>query len=842
MYGAIGLMFKQLRLDSNADEIFMRLKNGVMNFLGGRTLIAAVLVFLTAAVITTAISLGLIPDRNQLAVEERNSVCKTVSLNAALAVSRNSRESTLEVLQLFKASRNDVLSAAIRKKDGRLWAEIGNHSRRWDLNSTQDSTEDEIRTQFLGAAQSWGHMEVVFSPLRKPGVWGYMQSTTFRLVTFVCVSCFVLYTIFLRRILRGMDPSQAVPTRVRSALNILAEGLLVLDQNERIMLANHAFEDILGIPSDDLQGRQISTLPWEGHAGQTEYFPWSFALKEGNPQSGTMLRLQTCNQDYRTFIVNAAPVRNHTNAILGVVVCLEDVTPLEQERNELNKTLMQLEASRKEISRQNEHLRILATLDPLTECLNRRSFFEQFETQYMASQLNEFPLSCIMVDIDHFKLINDRRGHATGDAVLKSMSATLRRLAEQNDLVCRYGGEEFCILLPDADLERAYFVAERFRNAVSELEFNGFRVTSSFGISSSLLGATTPQELLQQADKALYLAKNNGRNQCVRWDHADRFPAIEEAPKLHTVTSETMTIPFHSVSALLSTLTYRDPCTAEHSVRVADLCVLTGTGLIPATDVYVLEIAALLHDIGKVGIPDSILMKPSSLTPEERNIIDAHVQIGVNIVRSTFAHPDLAEAIMHHHAWYDGNPLRPDLPKGRNCSTLARILAVADAYDAMISTRVYRKARTPEEAFSELRQGAGTQFDPAIVETFIKKLSERTAFHEDETKKISYETAMNIGQTIENLAYALDTRQKPCLAILAGKLKFAAQIRDLTNIGDVAGRLEDAIAHDADLEELAQITQQLLDLCRTVQRAYIQPVIETSKIDMCVVERESSQN
>ena len=126
-------------------------------------------------------------------------------------------------------------------------------------------------------------------------------------------------------------------------------------------------------------------------------------------------------------------------------------------------------------------------------------------------------------------------------------------------------------------------------------------------------------------------------------------------------------VPYHAVSALLSTLTYRDPNTAEHSIRVADICVHLASGKMPATAVYLLETAALLHDIGKIGVPDAILLKPGPLSDDEWKVINAHERIGVEIIRFAFANEELVEMVMHHHAWYEGNPSRPDLIKGKDC-------------------------------------------------------------------------------------------------------------------------------------------------------------------------------
>lgn len=806
-----------------------------MKLLSAKTRVAFGLVCVTVCMVMTAMTLGLIPDRYLTAAGERFGACRTIGMYASAVVSRNNRDEAVELLQLFNASRRDVLSAGIRRKDGRLWVEAGDHAQHWNLPSSKESTDNQIKIPLVGARHNWGHLEVCFTPLKKSGLLGLFQSQSVQLVTFISVSCFFLYIFFLSRMLSGLDPSRAVPNRVRSALNVLAEGLLVIDQSERIMLANRALEEVLGVASLDLQGRQISTLPWEERSSPSELYPWSIALKDGNPQTGVILRLHTRGNECRTFVVNAAPVRNPSNAIMGVVVCLEDITPLERERNELKKTLNQLESSRDEIRRQNEELRILATLDPLTACLNRRSFFEQFEMQWTTSRRYDFPISCIMIDVDHFKLVNDKMGHAAGDDVLTCISSALRKTIRDCDAVCRYGGEEFCVMLPHVDIENAYLASERFRNAVKDLEFDGFQVTASFGVSSSTLGADNPQEMLQQADKSLYIAKRNGRNQSIRWDQAERYPAIEEAVITHTPLPETIgtsvSIPFHAVSALLSTLTYRDSSTAEHSIRVADLCVLMGSGKMSATEVYVLETAALLHDIGKVGVPDAILLKTGPLTEEEGKVINAHERIGVEIIRSAFACPELVETVMYHHAWYEGNPSRPELMMGKDCSLRARILTIADAFDTMITDRVYRKARTRDEAILELRRCAGTQFDPYLVEEFIEKISER---HEREPKsggQISYDTAVSIGQSIESLAYALDKCNGPSLALLAGRLKLTAEKRNLPRISETAERLEFAAGHDAELVELVQITQELLDLCRTVQRAYIKPLISTSKTE-----------
>jgi hypothetical protein len=227
--------------------------------------------------------------------------------------------------------------------------------------------------------------------------------------------------------------------------------------------------------------------------------------------------------------------------------------------------------------------------------------------------------------------------------------------------------------------------------------------------------------------------------------------------------------------------------------------------------------------VGKIGVPDAILLKPAALTDEERKVMIAHERIGMEILNATFAWEELTETVQHHHTWYDGNPRRSDLPRGKDCSLRARILAIADAYDTMVSGRVYRAGRSQEEAFTELRDRAGTQFDPALVEPFIEVIRARTTDDAPQPVGVSREAAFSIGRAIENLAFALDRQHSPTLAALAGRLKLSAAKQGLPELESLAGRLEEAAGNDEELAVVVSLTQELLDLCRTVHRAYLRP-------------------
>lgn len=259
--------------------------------------------------------------------------------------------------------------------------------------------------------------------------------------------------------------------------------------------------------------------------------------------------------------------------------------------------------------------------NPLTECLNRRSFFTCFEEQWARTVEGNLPISGIMVDIDFFKSINDDHGHAVGDDVLRGIAATLRDSVRLGDLVCRYGGEEFCVLLPHTDIETATTIGEKVRVAIAVTKFPHLSVTASLGISSNSLGAKEPHELLDQADKCLYVAKRNGRNLVVRFDQVPEDVEVDKTAISRTRTEDHIIepegasqVPYRAVAALLSTLAYRHSETAGHSRRVADLCLMAAKGLLTPKETYTLEIAALLHDIGKIGVPDAILLKNGPLT------------------------------------------------------------------------------------------------------------------------------------------------------------------------------------------------------------------------------------
>ncbi len=783
------------------------------------------LVCLLLSAVLMADSLGIAPDADKEVLAGRRAFCESVAINCSLLAADGDIRKLRAGLEAIVARNDDVLSAGLRRVDQGLIVDVGNHAAIWNLQDNSRPTASQIYVPITANGHRWGTVEFRFADRNGTGWLGFLRSAKVRFCVFIAALSVLMFFFFLRRALAQLDPSKVVPQRVRAALDTVASGLLVLDSQDRIVLANKAFARTIGSQADQLQGRRVRDLPWiSGEETTATKLPWEIPRGEAG-RTGVPVAMRISDRDEKNFRVNAAPIVNDKGEQQGVLASFDDVTTLEEQRNDLLQTLAKLRESRQQIEKQNRELQILATRDPLTGCLNRRSFFERFEREWRGAVRYGHALSCIMVDVDHFKSINDDFGHSTGDLVLRKVAATLHKVARDTDVVCRYGGEEFCVLLPSIDLASAKLAGERLRAAVEAIDFEHRAITASFGVSAISLGAKDMQELLDQADKCLYVAKRRGRNRVILWDKSVETVEVDESKVSRTEpprqNDDVIAIPFHAVTALLSALAFRDSSTAAHSTRVADLCVAVARGRMSARESYILETAALLHDIGKIGVPDSILLKPGPLNDEEWKEMSRHDRIGVEIIRSSFDSPALSAIVENHHAFFGGKGRSTHLPTGTDIPLGARILSLCDAYDAMVSDRVYRKGREPEEAFAELRRCAGLQFDPELVEEFIAIVKVRLATQPDETADISKETALQIGTQIEQLAKAVDRQDLAGMSSLAARLEAMAKRYNITPIAEVAAELRDAATDDSELRHLIKLAHDLLDLCRSTRRAYI---------------------
>ena len=288
----------------------------------------------------------------------------------------------------------------------------------------------------------------------------------------------------------------------------------------------------------------------------------------------------------------------------------------------------------------------------------------------------------------------------------------------------------------------------------------------------------------------------------------------------------TATVPYRAVTALTSALAYRHSMTAEHSRRVADLCVSSAEGLLTPSESYILEIAGLLHDIGKIGVPDSVLHKEGPLTAEEWTIMKQQDRIGVEIVRASFGCEVLTE-IIENYRYFFGSELNSSRPDGREIPLGSRLLAIVDAFDSMTHCSSYREARSRDEAFEELRKCAGSQFDPELVERFIAVAAMQPAATVGNTSNVTREAALQIGLQIESLVNAISSQDLIGLGTLSTRLADMAAQNGVPEVSERAGKLSEAVSIDADLLDILESANDLIHVCRSTQHAWVTNDVST---------------
>lgn len=368
---------------------------------------------------------------------------------------------------------------------------------------------------------------------------------------------------------------------------------------------------------------------------------------------------------------------------------------------------------------ENKILKESNNRDGLTDLYNHRYYHEYVEN-LISNKTKKIGL--LFCDIDRFKTVNDTFGHTAGDKVLIDIAKAITHIVPKTSEVFRYGGEEFVVVLVDVNDEEVLKIGEEIRNFIDfkiqiNEDYHYMPLTMSIGLAMYPDDTITIQDLIDKADSAMYYAKQTGRNQCHRYTED-----MEEFLLHNSEIIARKEVLFNSAFALAAAIDVKDVYTGKHSEFVTKYALLLGDKLgISPKDKQLLRIGALLHDCGKIGIPDDIINKPTKLTEPEYEIIKNHTVFGYNIVRHISKTPSIMSCVRNHHERWDGMGY-PDGLKGEKIPLLARVVCVADTFHAMISDRPYRKALTIEVAFSELRHNAGTQFDPNLIEVFIEAI------------------------------------------------------------------------------------------------------------------------
>ncbi|MGA8221014.1 MAG: diguanylate cyclase [Candidatus Acidiferrales bacterium] len=403
-----------------------------------------------------------------------------------------------------------------------------------------------------------------------------------------------------------------------------------------------------------------------------------------------------------------------------------------------------------------------AITDGLTGVKTHRFLMEALSSEWKRSTRANRPFSLVLMDLDRFKFVNDFYGHLEGDVVLQRVGHILEQNCRRSDVVARYGGDEFVILMPETTVEQARQLASKLRGWVaSDPLLRDKNITASFGIAGFPVHGSTPQELIQVADSSMYLSKHQGGNSVSsaeqgdpndtkRWkkDVLEAYlgvtlkrlfstgpEAFEEIYRRLEQFTRSLTeqggggpgdgLPpavVETVTSLALAIDAKDHYTQGHSQKVSAYAVMIAQALgMTVPEIEEIRLAALLHDIGKVGIPETILNKSGPLDASEWETMKTHTDLGAKILEPLEAMNHIRLMVRHHHEFYDGTGY-PERLEGEQIPHGARVIAIADAYDTITSERTYKKARTPEDAFGELERCAANQFDPELVRIFIETM------------------------------------------------------------------------------------------------------------------------
>ena len=366
-----------------------------------------------------------------------------------------------------------------------------------------------------------------------------------------------------------------------------------------------------------------------------------------------------------------------------------------------------------------------ARIDELTGLLNRKYFYETLEEEVEKNK--HLSLSLLMVSIDDFKLYNQLYGTEEGDKALKYVAAVLQACVGENGYVARYNGKEFAVILPQFDILAAKNMANNIRQQIMDINkqnrgqmYRQKALTASVGICAIPYAASNMKQLMDNADMALYQAKHTGKNKVMIYSIGEAEDSRMMQTESGTGYREGIYSEYAStIYALTAAIDTKDHYTFSHSKNVAEYSTKLAQAYgLNKESVAIIEEAALLHDIGKIGIPEHILNKPGRLAADEYEVMKEHVENSIGIIRHLPSLDYVIPAVIGHHERWDGRGY-PRRIAGEDIPLSARILCIADSFDAMVSRRSYKDAYDTERALSIVRNEAGRQFDPQLAELFV---------------------------------------------------------------------------------------------------------------------------
>lgn len=455
--------------------------------------------------------------------------------------------------------------------------------------------------------------------------------------------------------------NQRVRLLMESAVDIIFE----IDMNQRYVSVFGRGVELFGLPTEEYIGKTILELFGTDYEvrknaydnalkGKASIFDWTYVYK---------------GQKYY-FETAISPIFDETMKIIGAVGISRDIT---------------------EPMRKQKEIEYISIHDFLTGLYNRRYFVEVFAKK---DDVINYPLGIMMIDLNGLKILNDAYGHVVGDRALVKVGEVLTSLANESDVVCRIGGDEFAIIFTHCSLNDLDQLKDLIQQRLGEILIENIPLSVAIGYEIKTDNSMNLEDLIKNAENHMYRNK----------------------------VTEGRSVRNSAIKAILKTLTDKFEEEKTHSTRVSDLCKRMGEVLnLKTDDLKELEIAGLFHDIGKISIPDEILHKPSRLTKAEFDVIKTHTENGYHILRAADEYSNLAEYALSHHEHWNGLGYPRGL-SGTDIPLFSRIICIVDAYEAMTSNRVYRKKMEDQEAVNEIIKYSGSQFDPDLARIFIEKV------------------------------------------------------------------------------------------------------------------------
>lgn len=445
-----------------------------------------------------------------------------------------------------------------------------------------------------------------------------------------------------------------------------SDPIFCFDKTGKYLYVNDAYTNLLKKQKSDIIGKKIMDIFPDDEGVKRSEIVNVFETGESK-----VVETKINNNDSLIYLITSvSPIKDTVGNVKMVLCISKDVT---------------------ECKKTEEEIIYLSYHDKLTGFYNRR-FYEE-EIKRIDTERN-LPISIIMGDVNGLKLINDAFGHSKGDELLKKAAKAIQSACRSGDIIVRWGGDEFVILLPRTETEEAEEIVKRAKEICLHEYVNDINISISFGWDTKVKNDEDILKVFKNAEDYMYNHK------------------IIEKESLRGKTISTMINSFHQ----------KNPMEERHSKRVSKICKDIGKAMeLSEKEISTLEKAAFLHDIGKIVIEENILNKAEKLTEQEKNELRRHSDAGYRILSSSYDMLEVADYVYAHHERWDGTGYPKGL-KGEAIPSISRIIAIAESYDEMTSERPYRKAFSEEEALTIIRNNSGTRFDPEIVRIFIEKV------------------------------------------------------------------------------------------------------------------------